>query len=113
MFICMPSCPEALATRHNVKANGTSESRTLVTDLFASIRLTISILNRVARRTKQSSQANAAVGTSVEPRKDLMRSALSFLAEREAGRATQTEDIYRTLRGPPSSNAHGQRPIRS
>src|SRR5258705_12340771 len=75
--------------------------------------LTISILNRVARRTKQSSQANAAAGTSVEPRKDLTQSALSFPAGREASRAIQTEDIHRTLRSPLSSAAHRHRSIRS
>jgi hypothetical protein len=40
--------------------------------------LTISILNRVARRTKQSSQANAAAGPSAEALKDPIWSELSF-----------------------------------
>src|SRR5436190_13263070 len=72
-----------------------------------------SILNRVARRTKQSSQAHAAAGPSAEPLKNLIWSELRPPGGRRARLATQTEDIHRTLRSPLSSAAHRHRSIRS
>src|SRR5258705_9894642 len=92
-------------TPSTTRPRRTGDPRTDPT-ISSTVTLTISILNRVARRTKQSSQDNAAPGTSAEPRKDLVRSALRFLAGREASRTIQTEDIHRTLRSPLSSAAH-------
>jgi hypothetical protein len=75
--------------------------------------ITISILNRVARRTKQSSQANAVSGPSIESPKTLIRSEISPPPDRRAGLATQTEDIHWTLRSPLPSAAPRHRSIRS
>jgi hypothetical protein len=63
------------------------------------VRPTISILNRVARRTRQSSQANAAAPTPGEPTKSQVQGSLSRAGRRWGDLATQTENIHRTLRG--------------
>jgi hypothetical protein len=86
-----------LCARYAVRASPTLRKTPLGLSIL--LGLTISILNRVARRTKQCSQANAAAGPSAEALKDPIRSELSPPGGRRTGLAAQTEDIQRTLRG--------------